>query len=171
MFISKLWIWKMKNNWIKIVGLIAITMVLIFFAIPLISYTWISITSLDSGIFSGLYFDGLKISIVSSLTSLAIVFLIGLPSVYYYYIKKNNLTKLIFSIAEFPLVIPPSVSGLILLLTLGSNGTVGKLLDNIGINIPFTIIAVCIAQIFVGGPLFFKNVKTALEDMEDEIVD
>jgi molybdate transport system permease protein len=161
----------MKKNWIKNFGLINIIVILLFFSIPLISYIWISITSIEREIFSTLYFDGLKISMISSLTSLGIVFLVGLPSVYYYYIKKNNITKIIFSIAEFPLVIPPSVSGLILLITFGTNGTVGKILDSVGINIPFTIIAVMMAQLFVGGPLFLKNIKTSLEDMEDEIVD
>jgi len=160
----------MITNWIKKVGSLTILLILIFFAVPLFSYTWISLSSISIEIFNDLYFDGLKISIISSFTSLIIVLILGLPSVYYYYINKSTYTKAIFSIAEFPLVIPPSVSGLILLITFGSNGTVGKLLDNIGINIPFTIIAVCMAQIFVGGPLFLKNIKTSLEGMEEEIV-
>ncbi|MDW7669927.1 MAG: ABC transporter permease subunit [Bacillota bacterium] len=160
----------MINNWIKKIGVVAIILILIFFFIPLFSYTWISISSIKPEIFSKVYFAGLRISIISSLISLVTVMIIGLPSTYYYYMNKNYFTKTIFNIAEFPLVIPPSVSGLILLITFGSNGTAGRFLDSIGINIPFTIVAVIIAQIFVGGPLFLKNVKTSLEEMEEEVV-
>ncbi len=159
----------MKNH-IKIIGLISSLIIFLFFAVPLTSYFIISIKAVRLEFFSKVFFQSLKISLISSFISLTITVLLGLPAAYFYYIERKKFVKIIFDIAEFPLVIPPSVSGLILLISFGTMGTIGKYLNLLGISIPFTIIAVSIAQIFVGAPLFLKNIRTSFESMDEKLV-
>ncbi|MFP7696396.1 ABC transporter permease [Trueperella sp. LYQ143] len=60
-----------------------------------------------------------------------------------------------------PLVMPPVVSGLALLTTFGRRGVFGPSLAAFGINIPFTTLAVIIAQVFVSLPYLVMTVETA----------
>ncbi|MDP9806251.1 molybdate transport system permease protein [Trueperella bonasi] len=60
-----------------------------------------------------------------------------------------------------PLVMPPVVSGLALLTTFGRRGTLGPALEAFGIQIPFTTLAVVLAQIFVSLPYLVITVETA----------
>lgn len=60
-----------------------------------------------------------------------------------------------------PLVMPPVVAGLALLTTFGRRGVFGPTLDAFSIQIPFTTIAVVLAQIFVSLPYLVMTVETA----------
>lgn len=60
-----------------------------------------------------------------------------------------------------PLVMPPVVAGLALLTTFGRRGVFGPALETFGIQIPFTTIAVVLAQVFVSLPYLVMTVETA----------
>lgn len=61
-----------------------------------------------------------------------------------------------------PLVLPPLVGGLALLSLLGRGGLLGDWLLGFGIRIPFTTLAVVIAQTFVALPFLVISVEGAL---------
>ena len=61
------------------------------------------------------------------------------------------------AIVDLPLVLPPSVAGLALLLVLGRRGLIGGALDAAGMEIPFTTLAVILAQTFVSAPFFVRS--------------
>jgi molybdate transport system permease protein len=69
---------------------------------------------------------------------------------------------LIRSLVLLPLVLPPVVSGLALLYTFGRRGLLGQSLDLVGIQIPFTTLAVVIAQTFVALPFLVISLEGAL---------
>ncbi|VEI13176.1 ABC transporter permease [Trueperella bialowiezensis] len=60
-----------------------------------------------------------------------------------------------------PLVMPPVVAGLALLATFGRRGVFGPALEAVGIQVPFTTLAVVLAQIFVSLPYLVMTVETA----------
>ncbi|WP_255315685.1 ABC transporter permease [Trueperella pecoris] len=60
-----------------------------------------------------------------------------------------------------PLVMPPVVAGLALLTTFGRRGVFGPALDALGFQIPFTTLAVILAQVFVSLPFLVMTVETA----------
>lgn len=67
-----------------------------------------------------------------------------------------------------PMVLPPSVTGYALLMTLGKNGIIGKLLFGIfGINIIFTWKAACISAIVVSLPLMYQSCKAAFLNVDE----
>jgi molybdate transport system permease protein len=69
---------------------------------------------------------------------------------------------LIRSLVLLPLVLPPVVSGLALLYTFGRRGLLGQSLDLVGIQVPFTTLAVVIAQTFVALPFLVISLEGAL---------
>lgn len=65
-----------------------------------------------------------------------------------------------------PLVMPPVVTGFLLLKLLGRRGPVGSFLASHGVSIPFTFAAAVIASIVVGFPLFVAIVRSAFESVD-----
>lgn len=76
---------------------------------------------------------------------------------------------LIESVANLPLVLPPVVTGYILLVLLAPSGPIGKILEGMGIKIVFTPYAAIIAAAVVSFPLALRTIKLAFDSVNHEI--
>jgi len=65
-----------------------------------------------------------------------------------------------------PLVLPPSVVGYGLLILIGKNGLLGKILADIGVTLIFTWWAAVIASIVVAFPLMYQSAKAAFKSVD-----
>ena len=107
------------------------------------------------------------ISIKTALLATAIVLVLGtifaLISVHREFPGKN-----IFETAlAMPLVIPPSITGYVLLVMLGKNGPLGRLIYEIsGKRIIFTWWAAVIAAVVVSMPLMYQSIRASLLSVE-----
>ena len=112
-----------------------------------------------------LVIKAMLVTLVTSLITTFIIFLFGTPLAYT--IARNDFPgKRIVDIAiEFPLVLPPTVAGLGLLMVFGIESVAGNLLSLIGIEIPFTIIAVILAQTFVSAPFYIRSARIGFESV------
>ncbi|MER3390640.1 MAG: ABC transporter permease [Microcella sp.] len=71
------------------------------------------------------------------------------------------------ALVTIPLVLPPVVGGLALLLLLGRSGVLGAPLEALtGVTIPFTTLAVVLAQTFVAMPFLVLAVEGALRGVD-----
>ncbi len=78
-----------------------------------------------------------------------------------------GLTRVTRAVVATPLVLPPVVGGIALLLLLSRTGLLGQaLFAGFGITIPFTTVAVVIAQTFVGLPFLVLSVEGALRGVD-----
>ncbi|PSN11572.1 molybdate ABC transporter permease subunit [filamentous cyanobacterium CCP5] len=73
-------------------------------------------------------------------------------------------------IFTLPLVLPPTVVGFLLLLLMGKNGPLGQLLDQLGVSLIFTWMAVVIAATVVAFPLMYRTVLSAFEQIDPTLV-
>jgi len=71
----------------------------------------------------------------------------------------------------FPLALPPTVVGLLLLLVFGRQSPVGQALSGIGINVLFTWEATVIAAMAVAFPIMYQTAKGAFLQMDVELLD
>ena len=110
--------------------------------------------------------QALGLSLGSAALSTAICLLIGVPLAVI--LARSTqwppvLRRLVRAFVTVPLVLPPVVGGVALLLLLGRRGLVGKWLDEwFGFTIPFTTVAVVIAQVFVAMPFLVLAVEGAI---------
>ncbi|MCW2521671.1 MAG: molybdate transporter permease subunit [Frankiales bacterium] len=75
--------------------------------------------------------------------------------------------RLLRALVTLPLVLPPVVGGVALLLALGRNGLLGRLLDQwFGITLPFTTQGVIVAETFVAMPFLIVAVEGALRSAD-----
>ena len=75
--------------------------------------------------------------------------------------------RLVRALVTLPLVLPPVVGGVALLLAFGRSGYIGRLLDSwFGLTIPFTPLAVVMAETFVAMPFLVITVEGALRSAD-----
>lgn len=71
-----------------------------------------------------------------------------------------------------PLVLPPVVTGFLLLVLLGRNGPVGELLEQwFGVRLLFTVHAAVIAASVVSFPLMYQSAKAAFQAVDPRLED
>lgn len=81
--------------------------------------------------------------------------------------RRNFPGKAIFSTLVYaPLVLPPVITGFLLLKLLGRRGVVGSWLAGHGVSVPFTFAGAVVASVVVGFPLFVAIVRMAFESAD-----
>jgi len=115
--------------------------------------------------------DALALSLVTTLVSLVITVAAGLPLAYVLARRQFRGRTLLEAVIDLPIVLPPSVAGLALLLTLGREGLLGKPLAALGIELPFTTVAVILAQAFVSAPFFIRSARLGFASIDRHLED
>jgi molybdate transport system permease protein len=115
--------------------------------------------------------SALALSLATTAISLVITVAFGLPLAFVLARRRFPGSGLIEAIVDLPLVLPPAVAGLALLLMLGRRGLLGGPLDSIGLEIPFTTLAVILAQTFVSAPFFIRSARTGIAGVERDLED
>ena len=102
----------------------------------------------------------LKIAFTASLISLPFAVIIG-----YLFARKDFYFKKFFiSLLNLPLVLPPVVTGYLLLITFGTNGAIGKLLlEYFNFSFAFKWTGAALACAIMGFPLMIRAIKVSIE--------
>ncbi len=85
--------------------------------------------------------------------------------------KRNFPGKfLLETIVNLPLVLPPVVTGYLLLVTFGREGLLGKLLDKISVRIVFDWKGAALAAAVVAFPLFVRPIRLAFSAIDNRLL-
>ncbi|MEU0434861.1 ABC transporter permease [Streptomyces sp. NPDC006290] len=107
--------------------------------------------------------QALQLSLFSATAATAVCLVLGVPLAWLLARTEFPGRGLVRALVTLPLVLPPVVGGVALLLALGRNGVVGKLLDSwFGITLPFTTAGVVVAEAFVAMPFLVISVEGTL---------
>jgi molybdate transport system permease protein len=115
--------------------------------------------------------DALALSLATTAVSLVITVAIGVPLALVLARGSFRGITLLETVIDLPIVLPPSVAGLALLLLLGRRGLLGEPLHALGLEIPFTTLAVVIAQTFVSAPFFIRSARTGFAAVDHDLED
>ena len=74
--------------------------------------------------------------------------------------------SLLSAIILTPLVLPPVVTGLLLLEGFGRASPAGRALDAVGVQVPFTLLGAILAAGIVGFPVYVSAIRGALESVD-----
>jgi molybdate transport system permease protein len=107
----------------------------------------------------------LRLSLVTSLLSTLITILLGTPLAYSLARRTVPARSAIETLLDLPIVLPPAVAGLALLLTFGRRGFFGPVLETLGLSIPFTTVAVIMAETFVAAPFYIRSAQTGFANV------
>jgi molybdate transport system permease protein len=107
--------------------------------------------------------SALRVSLVSSVGSLALSMMLGLPLAWVLARRQFRGAGVVWALTLLPMVLPPVVGGVALLLAFGRRGLVGEPLAQLtGITLPFTLAGVVLAGAFVAMPFLVVPVEAAL---------
>ncbi len=111
----------------------------------------------------------LRLSMETSLISLAVTVVFGTALAYLLARQQFRFKSWLEMLIDLPVVLPPSVAGLALLMAFGRNGLFGPPLALLGISIPFTTPAVIIAQTFVAAPLYVRAARIGFAEIDVQL--
>jgi molybdate transport system permease protein len=110
--------------------------------------------------------EALLVSLKTSLIAHVLLVAFGTPAAYALAGRSFRGRSLLVTLIELPLVLPPAVAGLGLLAAFGRRGLLGEELDALGVEIPFTQVAVVLAICFVASPFYIRAAITAFESVD-----
>ncbi|MNZ52931.1 Molybdenum transport system permease protein ModB [compost metagenome] len=100
---------------------------------------------------------------LASLTTL-ILLLIGTPIAWWLARTRSWLKGPIGAVVALPLVLPPTVIGFYLLVTMGPNGPIGQLTQQMGIGLlPFSFAGLVVGSVFYSLPFVVQPLQNAFE--------
>ena len=95
-----------------------------------------------------------------------ILFFVGTPIAWWLARTRSRWKGPIGAVVALPLVLPPSVLGFYLLVTMGPHGPVGQLTQALGIGLlPFTFWGLVVASVFYSLPFMVQPVQNAFESI------
>ncbi len=112
----------------------------------------------------------IKLSVQVAVTATIIALPAGFGAAYMLALSNIRGKAVLEGIINLPLVLPPVVTGYLLLLLLGRNGWLGKALALFDIRIIFTLRGAVIASAVVGFPLLVRSIRIGLENIDKQYI-
>jgi molybdate transport system permease protein len=113
--------------------------------------------------------QAIRVSLVTSLSTVGLTVLFGTPVAYYLSHRQTRFHRWLDTLVDLPTVLPPAVAGVALLLAFGRRGLLGTELEALGLTIPFTTLAVILAQTFIASPLYIKSATIGFAGIDSEL--
>lgn len=113
--------------------------------------------------------QAIGLSLGTTAASTALGLLLGTPLAYLLARRRFRGRGVLDTLVDLPMVLPPSVAGIALLIAFGRRGLIGGWLDEAGISIAFTSVAVVLAQTFVAAPFYIKTAIAGFDSVEREL--
>jgi molybdate transport system permease protein len=145
----------------------------LFLGLPVVTLVGRSIVdgSLQVAIGSPVVLDALWLSLLTTAISLVITVSLGLPLAIVLARRAFRGKGWIEAVVDLPIVLPPSVAGLALLLVFGRRGLLSAPFELLGFSVPFTTVAVILAQTFVAAPFFIRSARTGIAGVDRDLED
>jgi molybdate transport system permease protein len=146
-------------------------LLVLFIVIPLAALSWRAIAdpafwpSMTKPVVS----QALWVTLITTVATLLVSISLGTPLAYLLARKQFPGKWLIETVTDLPLVLPPVTAGLALLMAFGRRGILGPHLEVMGIELPFTMPAVIMAQAFVAAPFYIRGARLGFGSIEPEI--
>jgi molybdate transport system permease protein len=150
---------------------IAAAVLIVFVGLPLLSiFLKVPLGEMAEQLRSPVARDALRVSMKTSLVALAFIVVVGTPVAHLLGTRRFPGRNVLTTILELPLVLPPAVAGIALFAAFGRMGLLGEELQALDIRLPFTWIAVVMAQAFVAMPFFVRQAIAGFGSVDQTFV-
>jgi molybdate transport system permease protein len=111
-------------------------------------------------------FSAIIVTLKLAIVSTSILILIGTPIAWWLSQTKFKFKAVFEAIIALPLILPPTVLGFYLLITLGSNGPIGKLLESLGgSSIAFTFTGLVVGSVIYSMPFVVQPLQNSFSSV------
>ena len=112
----------------------------------------------------------IRLSLETTVASLIVIIACGTPLGWAIARGRGGLWRVLETVIELPVVLPPAVAGVALLLAFGRHGLLGPALAAFGIGLPFSTAAVVLAQSFVAAPFYVQAAVAAFRRLDPDLL-
>lgn len=156
----------------KLTLLAAVILAVTYLILPLLSvFLTKSPAMLVENLTNSLAYEALMLSLKTTVISILFIVVFVTPLAYRMaktdFIGKRGLEVVL----KMPIVAPTAVVGVGLLLVFGQQGLFGEVFSVFGVEIPFTAVAVVMAQIFMASPFYLNTARQSFEVIDDQLID
>ncbi len=117
---------------------------------------------------TGADFAAIWLTLQLATVTTVLLLIIGTPIAWWLARTRSRLKALVAAVVALPLVLPPTVIGFYLLITLGPNGVIGQLTQSLGLGIlPFSFAGLVVGSVFYSMPFVVQPIQTAFEAIGD----
>ncbi|HEX3901643.1 MAG TPA: ABC transporter permease [Polyangia bacterium] len=156
--------------WPAAIGLLS-GLLLLLVALPLAALVFAATPrELLAGLRDPLVFPALRLTLLTTTLSLLAILVCGTPLAWVIARRSTRPWRILETIVELPVVLPPAVAGVALLLAFGRRGLLGPALAAAGIGLPFSRAAVIFAQIFVAAPFYVQAAVAAFRRLDPDLL-
>jgi molybdate transport system permease protein len=147
------------------------SLLVLFIVIPLVALVWRAVIdpTLWSSLTKSIVLDALWVTGLTTSATLLIALVAGTPLAYLLARRHFPGKWLVETATDLPLVLPPVTAGVALLMAFGRRGVFGPSLTVLGIELPFSMTAVVLAQLFVAGSFYIRGAKLGFAAIDPEM--
>jgi len=113
--------------------------------------------------------SAMKLSLYTSVIATLLALVLGTPLAYLLARRTFPFRGGLDTLVDLPILIPPAVAGIGLLVAFGRQGLIGSHLRAFGIELPFTAVAVIMAQLFVAAPFYVRAASIGFARADSEM--
>jgi molybdate transport system permease protein len=158
---------RVGGGLLRLSAVLAGVVFLSFLALPVVAlFVRVAPAELLRRMLTPIVLQALGLSLLTSVASTLTVVAFGLPLAHLLAVRDFPGKRLLAVLIDLPMVLPPTVAGVGLLLAFGRTGVLGGSLAAVGLSIPFTTLAVVLAQVFVAAPFFVNAARSGFEAVE-----
>lgn len=155
-----------RLDWLSVAFLLG-AVLLVYYLVPLLSL----VVSQPPGAVLGRLnspevLTAARTSLLGATASTVIATAFGLPLAYWLARTGGRLPTVVTAVVVLPLVLPPVVSGMVLLTVVGPNTLVGSAAAANGLPLTRSVAGVVLAQTFVASPFVVVTAKAAFESVD-----
>jgi molybdate transport system permease protein len=141
-----------------------------FIAVPILSLVvWTVTEDAWGAMASPVAREALSLSMRTTAATMVILVVVGTPAAYVLARGSFRGSRVLNTLVELPIVLPPSAAGIALLLAFGRFGLLGEYLNAFGITLSFTTVAVVMAEVFVAAPFYLRQAATGFAGVDRTI--
>ena len=144
---------------------------LLFTALPIVALVLASTPSdIAAGARHPLFLPALALSARTTAVSIIVIAVAGTPLAWWLARGTGRLKRAAEVLIDLPIVLPPAVMGIALLQAFGPSGLLAPPLAALGLTLPFTSIAVVLAQVAVSAPFYIQGAATAFRAVDEDLL-
>jgi len=153
-------------DWLS-VALVLGGVLLLYYVVPLLSlFLSVPPGTVLSRLSDPTVVDSATTSLLSASISTVVATLFGLPLAYWLARTDGLVTKVVLAVVVLPLVLPPTVGGIVLLTVFGPGSPLGDAAIAAGVPLTRSLAGVVLAQTFVASPFVVVTAKAAFEGVD-----
>lgn len=142
-----------------------------FLALPVVAlFATARVDRLGAELGAPALWQALRLSALTTTLSTLVTVILGTPLAWLLSRARGRRAALAETLLQLPIVVPPAVAGVALLLAFGRRGLLAAPLGALGVSIPFTTLAVVVAELFVSSPFFLQAATSAFRRIDDRLL-